>query len=289
MKCLLVEFALVSVAILLFGCAGQAGENQNTNPDANNADHNPAVTADKIILIAPSQLPDGEVGTPYEYSFCSPAPGGKNDLCGGINGTANPSGGKGPYTFYLGSGTGFQQFGLALGLNGILAGTPAAAGTRSFQICAKDIGGDFACQPVSLNIKPSAGLAGVWDVEVNSVLNGPEGSFPAGCSMEQKMQLNLTQNGNAVGGTSTNKLTKTTDCGIWSVDIETPDKTAVVGTLSAPEIKFTMGATDFIGTIAGSNMTGAMETCHSPDARCTSSGMQQLNWYSGDFTAVRAG
>ena len=310
MKGLLAAFAMVTAVILLFGCVSdEAKTNQNAGQNADNSGQNTAAATSKVIFSALPQLPDGKVGTYYEYSFCSPAPGGKNDLCGGINPTANPSGGKGPYTFYLGSGAGFQPFGLSLSLNGILSGTPTAAGIRSFQICAKDIGGDFACQPVSVNIKPSEGLAGVWEMDVHSVLNGPDGSFPAGCSMEQKMQLNLTQNGNAVGGTATNRMTKTTGCGIWSVDIETPDKSALSGTISGSSVKFTMGQTDFTGAISGGNMTGTMATCSSPDPRCTckspdprcpaqdinGDGNLQpveddtVNWYAGDFTAVRVG
>ncbi len=287
MKGLLAALAVVSALFLLLGCASTqqqaGGNNQDQGAGA-------GTITDKVILAVPPVLPGGKVGKPYEYSFCDPKPSGKSGLCGGINPISNPRGGKGPYSFYLGSGTGFPQTGLSLNLNGILSGIPAATGTRLFNVCAKDIGGDYGCEDVSLTITDEpAGLAGVWELTAHSLMNGPEGSFPAGCSMEQKFQLNLTQNGNVVGGIATNRLTKTTGCGIWSVDIQTPDKMQVSGSISAPSVTFTIGNIDFTGTIAWNNMTGTMATCRSPDPKCTSSGLQQLNWYSGDFIAVKAG
>ena len=305
MKGLLAVFAVVSAVILLYGCVSEqangnpaASNGGQAAPIANNGNQNAPATADKIIFTAPLQL-EGEVGVPYEYSFCNPAPSGKSGLCGGIDPTTNPSGGKGPYSFYFGSGVGFQPFGLSLNLNGILSGTPAAEGSRSFQVCAKDIGGDFACQPVSLNIKPSAGLAGTWDMKINVVMNGPEGSFPPGCSMKEKTQLDLTQNGNIVGGTATNWSAKTTGCGDSSVDVtEDPSSVPVSGTLSAPNIKFTIGYGDFTGIISGGNMSGKLVTCQSPDPRCTCAAPDPrcpelntytFNWWTGDFTAIRVG
>ena len=304
--------SLLAAFLLLAGCAAQipSGQAAANPPGENDKGQSKPITTDKIIFTAPAQLEDGTVGKYYEYSFCGPKPSGANDLCGGISSTTNPTGGKGPYSFYLGSGVGFQPFGLSLSLNGVLSGTPAAAGSKTFQVCVKDIGGDFACQTVSLNIKqPAAGLAGRWEMHVNAVLNGPEGSFPAGCSMNQKMQLDLAQNGNDVAGTATNEMTKTTGCGSWSIDTEAPTTASLSGTLSAPSIKFTIGQTDYTGIISGGNMTGKMVTCKSPDPRCTCKSPdprcpaedlglggplqdvfeETVNWYSGDFTAVRVG
>lgn len=291
MKGLLAALVLVSSVLLLFGCAStqQAGGNQGATAGGNlNQGQGAAVITHKIVLTGLAELPEGKVGKPYNYSYCIPSPDGKMGLCGGINDTINPSGGNGPYTFFLGTANGFPPFGLTLNANGMLSGVPTAAGERKFEVCAKDIGGNYGCVNSSLRVLEDAGIAGIWELGINSLMTGPEGSFPAGCAMEQRFQLNLTQNANALGGAATNRMTKTTGCGIWSVDIKTPDKMQVSGAYVAPSITFTIGNIDFIGTWTGVNMTGTTATCHSPDSRCTKSGLQQLNWYVGNFTAIRA-
>jgi len=285
-------FAIVLLSLifgmLIFGCASpsQASGNQGTTVGGNS--QGTGIATDKVVLTGPVVLPEGKVGKPYEYSYCNPKPADKLGLCGGINPNNNPRGGKGPYSFYLGSGTGFPPFGLSLNLNGILSGIPTAAGERTFEVCAKDIGGDYDCESYTMTIVEDTGVAGIWELTADSLMNGPEGSFPAGCQMEQKFQLNITQNGNVIGGVATNRLTKTTGCGIWSVEIKTADKMQISGVLSAPSATFSVGNTDFIGALRSGNMTGTMATCHSPDTRCTKSGLQQLNWYAGNFTAIRA-
>ena len=218
--------------MLLFGCVSEQPQ-ASANPPvqgavpSGNLNQGQGTVADKVVLVGSGNILTGKVGKYYEYSFCDPKPAGRQDTCGGINPTNNPKGGKGPYSFYLGAGTGFPPFGLSLNINGILSGTPAAAGRRIFEVCAKDIGGDFDCESYTLEVVGEEGVAGVWELTANSLMNGPEGSFPVGCAMEQKFQLNLTQNANSLGGTATNRLTKTTGCGIWSVDIKTPDKVQV--------------------------------------------------------------
>jgi len=52
----------------------------------------------------------------------------------------------------LGSGVGFPPFGLTLDVNGLLNGTPTAAGAREFEVCVKDISGNQACATTSLTI-----------------------------------------------------------------------------------------------------------------------------------------
>ena len=146
---------LVAIAVLflaLFGCASmqQAGGNQGAN--AGDGSQGAGSTDDKIVLTGPGEIPGGKVGKPYEYSYCIPRPSGKSGQCGGFAQTSNPRGGKGPYSFYLGSGTGFPPVGLSLNLNGILSGVPTAAGYREFEVCAKDIGGDYACENYSLTV-----------------------------------------------------------------------------------------------------------------------------------------
>lgn len=294
MKGLLAALVLFSAVFLLFGCASmqqQSGGNQGANAGGNNQAQGAGAgtITDKVILTGPSELPGGKVGKPYEYSYCEPKPKSKMAPCGGIEKTINPTGGKGPYTFYLGSGVGFPPFGLILNQNGILSGIPTAAGKRTFEVCAKDIGGDFDCDDFTLTVVEDAGPTGVWELTSETKMIGPEGSFPEGCRMLQKFQLNLTETGNGIIGVATNRLTRTTGCGIWSVDIATPDNAQVAGSFSVPAIKFSMGTTDYSGTLSWGNMNGTVETCHSPDARCSASGLQLLNWYSGNFTATKVG
>jgi hypothetical protein len=82
----------------------------------------------------------GNVGSYFTHSF---APEMK------------PTGGNPPYTFFLGSGIGFPPFGLALSTTGELSGTPTAEGKREFQICVKDIGGDYDCQTTTMLVGPA--------------------------------------------------------------------------------------------------------------------------------------
>ena len=99
------------------------------------------------------QLPDARVGEPYTYSFCKPDCLTENDLCGSeANPSINPIGGSGPYHFQLDSGSGFPPMGLTLYPNGLLQGTPTAAGERTFTVCAVDLGGHQCCIQTSLMV-----------------------------------------------------------------------------------------------------------------------------------------
>jgi hypothetical protein len=87
------------------------------------------------------------VGVPVAYDFSHElipllGPGGCTDpsIC----------------SFYLGSGVGFYPMGLTLGIDGVLSGTPKAAGTSRFEICVKDVGGRSACKTYSMNVKPAS-------------------------------------------------------------------------------------------------------------------------------------
>lgn len=134
----------IILSMFISGCTGKPSPEQNVT-----------IIMDKVILAAPSQLPDGRVGEQYEYSFCDPNPKQTANQCYPKNSSGNPTGSKGPYTFYIGSGVGFPPFGLSLNNNGILSGKPTAEGPRTFQICAKDLGGNFDCKIVNINIGPA--------------------------------------------------------------------------------------------------------------------------------------
>ena len=91
----------------------------------------------EITFTVPDQLPEATVGVPYQFNFSM---------------ANNPTGGNPPYTFILGSGVGFPPFGLVLDVNGLLNGTPTAAGTREFEVCVKDLSGNQACATTSLTV-----------------------------------------------------------------------------------------------------------------------------------------
>lgn len=134
---------LLVVAVLISGCIDQ--RDQISEPSS------------PVQFTAPTQLPDATVGEPYVYSFCKPDRTDENDLCGSsVNPSQNPTGGNEPYHFQLESGRGFPPFGLTLFPNGLLMGTPTAAGERTFTVCAVDQGAHQRCAQTSLNVVEQA-------------------------------------------------------------------------------------------------------------------------------------
>jgi len=108
-----------------------------------------SIDAPKLDVIA--NLPPGTVGEDYFYSICKPNLRTVNEFCTGN--TDNPVGGNSPYTFELGIGKGFPPFGIFLNTNGILKGKPTAPGLKEFDVCVKDLDGDFDCKKTSINIE----------------------------------------------------------------------------------------------------------------------------------------
>jgi hypothetical protein len=107
-------------------------------------------------------LTDGQVGVPYTAVLCAanPALSRTSDLCGDQGHPAsNPSGGNAPYHFQFDSGSS-APLGLSLNLNGMLTGTPAATGSRSFSVCAVDLSACTKCASTSLNIRDA--ISGNW-------------------------------------------------------------------------------------------------------------------------------
>ena len=125
---------VVAGLVLLSGCCGVPGNPQN-----------------RFSFSAADQLPDGTLGSYYEYSFCDPATGAVYP-CGSEGTDAfNPSGGASPYSFDLGPG-GDPLPNLFLESNGFLQGTPNATGNFTFAVCAQDTAEASACRRVSLLI-----------------------------------------------------------------------------------------------------------------------------------------
>jgi uncharacterized protein (TIGR03437 family) len=122
------------------------------------------------INYTPPTLPNGQVGVPYSFPGCTPAPVPVlTGLCVPSlepGQATNPSGGSPPYYFQLGTFGGFPPMGISLLLNGTLTGIPQVPGTYTFQMCPVDLQGDYdpnACDPV-LNITGAGNT--VW-VTVN--------------------------------------------------------------------------------------------------------------------------
>lgn len=83
------------------------------------------------LSIMTVNLPDGAVGTAYSATLLA-------------------SGGTAPYTWGVTAGT--LPVGLNLGTSGAISGTPAAAGSSSFTVQAKDAAGRIASQPLTVSV-----------------------------------------------------------------------------------------------------------------------------------------
>ena len=127
-----------------------------------------APPAGPLVFTVPATLPPATVGVPYKYSFCVPEPATPTSACGPMPPTTNPTGGSPPYHFQLGSGVGFPPMGISLGKDGQLTGTPTAAGTSTFQVCAIDLSANSVCQTVSLTV--SAAVTGTYTAHMGATV-----------------------------------------------------------------------------------------------------------------------
>jgi len=120
-----------------------------------------STSTSRFQFTAPGTLPAAEAGKPYlpngqAFSFCDPPTIGFTTQCPPPGTTGrNPSGGSPPYHFQAGTAGGFPPFGMSLGKDGQLTGTPHAAtagSTYRFTVCAIDLTGDFVCREVSISV-----------------------------------------------------------------------------------------------------------------------------------------
>jgi len=126
----------------------------------------PTGTAAPKIEFSPSQTYfNAQVGESFSYSFCRPALTRASDIC--TSSATNPKYGLPPYSFYVESGS-FLPFGLTLNLNGLITGTPTAAGSRTANICAKDTGGFYACRSITIEVAPKAAPEPTGTVSISS-------------------------------------------------------------------------------------------------------------------------
>jgi len=136
------------------------------------------------IMVSPSSLPNGTVGTAY-------------------NQMATATGGGAPYTFAIGAGS--LPGGLTLGSDGALTGTPNASGVFSFTIKATDANGCMGALGYSVTI--SGGTAGLQFYPLSSpvrLLDTRPGASPNACSQP---------NSPITGGSSRNQPARSF-CGI---------------------------------------------------------------------------
>lgn len=138
---------------------------------------------------APTALPQAEAGKPYlpngqPFSFCDPPTTGFTTQCPppGTN-ARNPSGGSPPYHFQHGTLGGFPPFGMYLGKDGQLTGTPhsATAGkTYRFTVCAVDLRADFVCREVSLTVSGTTATATPTPLPTPPIPPAPQRITPSG-------------------------------------------------------------------------------------------------------------
>ena len=118
-----------------------------------------------MLTVNPSSLPAGTQGTAY-------------------NQTVSASGGTGPYTFSVASGS--LPAGLTLNTStGAITGTPTGSGTSNFTIAAADSVGNVGSRaysvPIgtnSLTLSPSSLPAGVLGVSYNQTVSASGGTAP---------------------------------------------------------------------------------------------------------------
>ncbi|MDP3062611.1 MAG: hypothetical protein Q8O40_05300, partial [Chloroflexota bacterium] len=119
----------------------------------------------KFQFTALATLPAADPGKPYQpngqpFSFCDPPTIGFTTQCPPPGSTErNPSGGSPPYHFQYGTLGGFPPFGLSLGKDGQLTGTPhpsTVGKTYRFTVCAIDLKADFVCREVSITVTGTA-------------------------------------------------------------------------------------------------------------------------------------
>ncbi len=157
-------------------------------------------------------------------------------------------------------------------------------------------------------------LSGRWTGTLKEELHGPEGSFPPGCNVEQAVLFEFSQSGSVLSGTTTNTVTKINGCSpiMPSSLIGMMTTAKLSGTVSGSSATFSyedranLGAADFTATFSEDTISGKVETCHSPDKRCSCNApdprcpggfnkdgmpapgeLKTVNWWTGDFTATR--
>ncbi|HEY5580364.1 MAG TPA: carboxypeptidase regulatory-like domain-containing protein [Rhodoferax sp.] len=136
------------------------------NPASVNLTSTVATGGNSVIFVPLNPLPQATVGIAYSNSVIS-----------------SISGGTSPYHYQSDTfANGAPPMGLIVDLSGNLTGTPSAAGTYTFGVCAVDMVGSSSCKSTSIIVNPAlvVSLAGTGS---GSVTSSPAGiSCGATCS-----------------------------------------------------------------------------------------------------------
>lgn len=193
--------------------------------------------------------------------------------------------------------------------------------------CVGDVCGEIQCLPEEDSSPDGgdtgpvpSGLTGRWVGKVTEYLHGPEGSYPVGCNIEQAVEFNFLQTGSGLGGMMTTTITKINGCDPvlpqssvgFSATSQLSGSVGLSGATFSYHDYANLGAADFTATVLDDVMAGELETCHSPDPRCTCTSypndidercpggydgngmplpghLETVNWWTGEFTATRVG
>ena len=235
--------------VLAISCGGA------TSPTSPTPTPTPSPTPSPLIF-RPVTIPSAVEGRPYQASFCDPATVDSGDQCPPFGTTGrNPTGGRPPYHFQLGSGGGFPPLQLSLGLDGQLTGTPsrgtgsAGGRTYNFVVCAVDMGGASACSNGSIVVlsEQQASLTGVWV--------GQETQTDSACAYAGTTRMTLTQTGNVLSGTSSINQVLVRDTTGGSCLPNRIYTMPVSGTVNGTGLTFTVAPYSFTGSVDGNRLS----------------------------------
>lgn len=220
--------------------------------------------------------------------------------------------------------------GLTLAEDGHLTGLPASQGDYTFTVCATSPDGVKSCRETTMHVgmpqvpsasptpsaTPTTGPIGIFDGSWTGIatlyMRGPEGSFPAGCHMKENYTFNIWHISGENQFSGNVEATVLEVVGCW------PEVSALVGQTETVQMgskqvngqsaRFSAGQTDYAFTVSGDNMIVDLETCQSPDPRCTCDSpdprcpaeemlpgqwtdvhQETINWWDAGFTATRTG
>gem|GEM_PF-4329773 len=197
----------------------------------------------KFQFNTPATLVPAVAGKPYNlppFSFCDPPTIGFTTQCPPPGTTArNPSGGSPPYHFQLGTVGGFPPFGMYLGKDGQLTGTPhksTAGKTYRFVVCAVDLRGDFVCREVSIKVEGPGPCAGIVDLLLRSICERRQSATPtptatptATSTAGQISQVRLTLGCSGTSRQITNRATQVASAVPSSPTIDQIEETLQAG------------------------------------------------------------